>query len=441
MPFPDTQHTFRWFGVLACALGMMACVDRGHRALDPDQIDESAVIGACLQIAPEVLDFGSVPHGERLTLTVTLQGCGEHTPTILDINVSGGDLFSLAADAKGDMVGSPVIGERTFDVTFHAATPGSYEAQLNIRTNHDEHGMYTIPMLAIAGRPDCPTPVIAPLPAKAPPLEILTLDGTESVGDDRSVVRWSWAVVERPENSSAQVVERYADFDRPADGGNADDQATPTARFFLDVAGRYTFELTVTDSEGLRSPSAECPVTARAEVEVVPTADLHLQMTWHTPLDDDETDDDGTDVDLYLLHPHAEGEWRAHTYACYYHQPSPVWGGPEADDDPTLDIDDVNGAGPENINLAQPEFTDPLGAPYQVGVHYYRSGSRDRTSTYGASEARLKIYIAGALVWDAEARLRRTDDFWDAARVHWDDDGGRVEVIDRVYDRLDNIMP
>ena len=33
-----------------------------------------------------------------------------------------------------------------------------------------------------------------------------------------------------------------------------------------------------------------------------------------------------------------------------------------------MDIDDTNGAGPENISLLRPETTDPGGPGYRVGV-------------------------------------------------------------------------
>ena len=48
------------------------------------------------------------------------------------------------------------------------------------------------------------------------------------------------------------------------------------------------------------------------------------------------------------------------------------WGPNGEIDDPRLDLDDVNGFGPENINIEEPEVPQD----YLVGVYYYlASGS------------------------------------------------------------------
>lgn len=439
-----SPQLLRWLATLGAVttVASLGCVDRGQRALDGDPRGEVAVDGLCLEWSPAELHFGMVPHSELETRSVELRGCGANAPRIMDVTLRGGAPFALLQDQKADLVGRRPFSPTPVELAFTASRPGAYEDALLITTDDPELPQITIPITAGAGRPGCPTPAPAPIPSQTIPLEILTLDGAPSSGDERPIAQWRWAVVERPENSSARVVESFHDAERPADGGSADDPTTPSALFFLDVAGRYTFELSVEDARGMLSPSPECPAISRVSVEVKPDADLHLQLTWDTPLDADQTDDDGTDVDLYLLHPHADGKWRAADYACYFHQPAPDWGEPgDARDDPTLDIDDVNGAGPENINLRAPEETAPLGGLYHIGVHYYRSIRRDETSTYGASEARVKIYLGGDLAWDDKALLRRTDDFWDIGRLEWANGQGRLNVIDRLYDHLEGVMP
>ena len=97
-------------------------------------------------------------------------------------------------------------------------------------------------------------------------------------------VSYEWVVVSRPDGSTAQPVERF--FNPPTrDGGEADDQSTPTAQFFVDLAGEYVFNLVVTDDLGFSAPSNTCP---QQEVAVVvnslPDEDIHVELhldnTW-----------------------------------------------------------------------------------------------------------------------------------------------------------------
>ena len=139
--------------------------------------------------------------------------------------------------------------------------------------------------------------------------------------------------------------------------------------------GEYVIELRVTDSFNESSDVCPEPV-ARLRIISEPQEDIHLQLVWNTPLDPDQRDLQGADVDLHFLHP-AGTRWFGGLqgkYDCYFENTSPDWGIEfNQEDDPSLDIDDTNGAGPENINLNNPQNTDEIGGPYRVGVHYYRA--------------------------------------------------------------------
>ena len=96
------------------------------------------------------------------------------------------------------------------------------------------------------------------------------------------------------------------------------------------------------------------------------------------------------------------------------------------------------GGGPENINLDNPENTDQLGAPYRVGVHYYRAtrGPFGGDDTYGSSNVTIRIYFEGELVSEMNEVLQDTNDFWDAAAIVWTDADKRVVEIDQRSVRL-----
>jgi len=182
---------------------------------------------------------------------------------------------------------------------------------------------------------------------------------------------------------------------------NAGGMETP---FFLDIAGEYVLELSVTDDGGL----ASCE-PARVLVQATPDEDIHVQLVWDTPADADQGDSAGTDIDLHYLHP--LGSWNTEPFDIFWRNPTADWGVPgDAGDDPSLDIDDTDGQGPENINHDEPES----GRAYGIGVHYYRDNG------FGPSYATLRIYIEGLVQYEARAKfLEREDVFWDVGAVVW----------------------
>ena len=147
-----------------------------------------------------------------------------------------------------------------------------------------------------------------------------------------------------------------------------------------------------------------------------------------TPADPDQTDTDfgaGADLDLHFLHPRSPG-WFCSPWDIYFANPNPDWGVPfDAQDDPSLDIDDVNGAGPENINLDEPQNN----GIYRVGVHYFNDHG------YGPSFATVRIFIRGMLRFEVpNKRLVGTDAFWDVATIAWP--SGHITPIDRVHETV-----
>jgi uncharacterized protein YfaP (DUF2135 family) len=121
----------------------------------------------------------------------------------------------------------------------------------------------------------------------------------------------------------------------------------------------------------------------------------------------------GTDLDLHFLHP--SGQWNQAPYDCYglNANPSEGW-------DPRLDIDDVNGAGPENINYESP---DP--GVYRIGVHYHE----DRA--FGASYATVRVFTDRGLIYESrDFLLEGTGVFWEVASLSWP--SGEVTVIDQI---------
>ncbi|MBI2895609.1 MAG: hypothetical protein HYY06_18780 [Deltaproteobacteria bacterium] len=230
--------------------------------------------------------------------------------------------------------------------------------------------------------------------------------------DSGACTSFEWAVVSAPGGSVAL----------PLPPNAAETTFTP------DLAGEYTIRLTVRDAQG-NFDSCDVLIT-------VPTSEgLRVEIYWNDPdrscADDDweggfpECDD--SDVDLHMINT-AAATWFSDA-DCYFSNckrdfHSVSWNAAGEADDPFLDIDDVEGHGPENINVDQPA----AGETYTIGVHYWSPDSWE-----GGAEILVKIYCGGDLPVDefGPVALPEQDDFWRVADVTFDAGGCHVDAIDR----------
>jgi hypothetical protein len=175
--------------------------------------------------------------------------------------------------------------------------------------------------------------------------------------DDGSITAYRWTLIESPAGSAA----------RPPSPSDA-----RVTQFLPDVAGDYRIRLEVTDNDG---NVGECDFL----VSAIPREGLRIEIFWNGPVDRScdtmpGAGCDDTDVDLHLLRPGTEA-WFNSRADCHYANCIDGrlnWGDSSTvDDNPSLDIDDVEGFGPENINIEEPA----LGV-YRVGVHLFDGGSR-----------------------------------------------------------------
>ncbi len=192
----------------------------------------------------------------------------------------------------------------------------------------------------------------------------------------------------------------------------------------LNGAGRWTICVT---SVSWLPAALVLPTPTCAQVEVVPESKIHVELTWHTPGDAVQTDTGpaaGSDVDLHFAHPYAQGPdldgdgapdpWFVPVYDTFWYEKNPNWGGfLTVDDNPSLDLDDTDGAGPENINLLLPQGTSAKPVGYHVGVHYWHDHG------FGDSAATVRVWLDGELAAVAgPVRLHGTD-LWHVGRIWW----------------------
>jgi hypothetical protein len=188
-----------------------------------------------------------------------------------------------------------------------------------------------------------PPTITCPTPLTTRPLVPVTLTGVASDPDGGAIVSWQWTLVSSPVGASGS-------FSAP------NSQST---QFTPNLVGVYTIRLTVTDDEGQTNT---CTTTVTA------TGDgIRVEVSWNTDL---------SDVDTHFLRMAGGTPWFSSPNDCYYANRTPAWDAAGTPDDPRLDIDDVNGFGPENINIDSPV----LSSTYRVGIHYYSSHGAPTTT-------------------------------------------------------------
>ena len=170
--------------------------------------------------------------------------------------------------------------------------------------------------------------------------------------------------------------------------------------FTSTIVGIFTLQFTATDAAGR---TASCTTT----VTMQPFG-FRVEMFWDTA---------GTDIDLHV-HNSLAAAWFNTPNDCYFANRTPNWDNVASVlDDPSLDIDDVDGLGPENTRVDTPPTTQL----YSVGVHYWRGMPNTNVT--------VRIYCGNTMAPIATyTRLMRSasvasddpnNDFWRVARVQF----------------------
>ncbi len=353
----------------------------------------------CIMVEPEAVDFGAVSVLGTATRPVSVLNCSFLTPlTLASIETCTADSpegecepsaeFGATTQSGIEMITIPPLTTATVNVTFTPPDLQSYTGRLDVLGVGGATGS-----VDLVGEGDsCPQPVAEARVVDSTawqaalstiPLATVEFTAMSSVVPGGVAPMVEWALVQRPANSTTTLLP-------------SSDAAEPT--LFLDLAGYYIVELTVLDA----ATGEGCGEPARVSISALPDQDIHIQMVWDTPTDANQTDNDGTDVDLHFRHP--LGTWDVAPYDIYWANRTADWGvaGDDADD-PSLDIDDVTGAGPENINMGGAED----GAIYQIGAYYFAANG------YGVSNVSVRIYIRGVQQFEQLAvPLTGTGEFW-----------------------------
>lgn len=222
---------------------------------------------------------------------------------------------------------------------------------------------------------------VSPNPV-SPPFEVATWDGSGSYDPGGlAITSYNWTLLSKPAGSAVDMP--------PGDAVRGN--------FMPDQAGTYVGQLIVTNEAGIQS----APCTTN--LEAIPAQDLWVEMFW---------DRAGDDMDLHLLAP--GGTPRTGT-DCYFVNCDGGavldWGATGyAGDNPRLDLDDIPGTGPENINIDDP---DASGGGFTVFVHDYPGDGGEPTNVT------VNIYLNGSLTWSDTRTITGEDTDTYFAQIDW----------------------
>ena len=241
---------------------------------------------------------------------------------------------------------------------------------------------------------DVPVTPVPPVADAGPdqlvaPLDLVRLDGTASYDPmGLPLAQHRWSLTQRPVGSSALLIL----------------PAQPNTRFTADLAGTYVAQLEVRNVAGLWDPTPDT-----VTIEAVPNTRFYVQLTWNA----------ASDLDLHVIRD-GSSIFQRPGDACYCNR-TPSWYAAGTHDDPSLDIDDIDGHGPETTTIEAPGPS----ALFHVKVHYYgQNGSASCSGACPASRATLDFYVDGLLAHSMQRVLRQDDEVWNAATV----DGATLSI-------------
>lgn len=341
---------------------------------------------------PNPGDFGDVQIGTDAPMVFTVGNAGFSDlvipPDGVIITGTNAGMYAITDNFVSGVTYPPNDAPSTLTVQFSPPDLQEYNAQMEITSNDPDENPLIVPLTGNGSTPGGDGPIaicdVTPNPVH-PPFEFASWIGHDSYDPDGyAITTYQWTLINTPPGSSATM---------PMCNNTPD-----CGPFQPDLAGTYTAQLYIVNDINM---SASCTVDLEAE----PTEDLWIEMYWTYPDDD---------MDLHLLAPN--GQLQSQT-DCYYGNCVGAWNNLDwgqqnyPGDDPSLDMDDIPGTGPENINIA-----DPQQGTFTVVVHDYHGSTGDSP---GANPTTVNVYVNGTLAWSDTRDINQENSYNHYCTVAW----------------------
>jgi hypothetical protein len=398
--------------------------------------------GPCLTVSPSEVDLGSVGLGQKGTQTLTLTNCGKvDSLTLTHASLQNDASPGLAITSPGGPCGTVLpttaapwvlgVGQSCAVQVEYAPPDKGVTATGTVQIDGDGGVNKLIPVTAKGVAVSCGSACFtmkngsqAVIDSVVPQTVIALDGGCSTAAPGQTVAAWNWTVVSQPTGS-------YATF-QPASSGQK-------VTFQPNIAGNYTLQLKTFDGAG--APGCDAKTV---NLVVVPDDKLHVELTWTTAGDNNTTDKAGTDMDLHLAHqdahkagmPDADGNGEPDPWNnlcdCFVYNKVTNWGDLAGDfnADAVMKLDDLDGWGPENINVHTPQ----AGFTYTVGAYYYIDKPQDPNgkllndpatgkpyAPMGPSVPRVRVYLDLATTpqFDNTGPSMVKGDMWCVQQVTW----------------------
>lgn len=385
-------------------------------ASSPEVTLEASLVGEGIDarrpdiaVTPSAVDFGFVPAGGVAVGSFTVRSTGGLDLLVDRIRIDPADApfritTSTPTPAMPGQLAPGTSAQVGLRAELDATETGTRSAQILIETNVLEEknvpgapGVVSVPLSALGNLP--PVAVVGE-DLVVEPFSEVQLDGSMSFDQDNPQdlpLSFRWTLSDSPGGSRAEFVR------------------SSTARPVLrpDLAGRYELELVVVDGLGLES------APARLAVEAFPDEAIRIELIWDHP---------DSDLDLHLIR--GGGTFCDCATSVHYRDCARVgnWFPATPGANPSLDIDDRSGFGPENINIegdGTAKFVPP--ESFTLAVHYFSNASQVSSWPTTSSNATVRIFIYGLLAAEATRTMINEREVWIVGTLDWPSQDFRLD--------------